>query len=353
MRALIVCCALFAMVGGKTLPPLEMLSQDMVDFVNNLNTTWKAGHNFKGASKEYVKGLCGVIKNPHALSLPVLEQGDIGALPKEFDAREQWPYCPTIKEIRDQGSCGSCWAFGAVEAMSDRICIHSKGKVNAHISAEDLLTCCGAECGGGCNGGFPQQAWHYWATKGIVTGGQYGTMQGCQPYAIPPCEHHVNGTRPTCSGIQDTPKCVKTCEASYKVDYEDDLYFGSEPHTVKVLDKAIMKEIMENGPTEVDFTVYSDFPSYKSGVYHHTTTEVLGGHAVKIIGWGEESGVPYWLVANSWNTDWGDNGFFKILRGQNECGIESDVISSVPVFHKNQHSSKGKLQFKSYSNMIL
>nr|1SP4_A Chain A, Cathepsin B [Bos taurus] len=48
-------------------------------------------------------------------------------LPESFDAREQWPNCPTIKEIRDQGSCGSCWAFGAVEAISDRICIHSNG----------------------------------------------------------------------------------------------------------------------------------------------------------------------------------------------------------------------------------
>ena len=66
------------------------------------------------------------------------------------------------------------------------------------------------------------------------------------------------------------------------------------------------------------------------GVYQHEAGAALGGHAVKMIGWGEENGSPYWLIANSWNSDWGDNGFFKILRGVDECGIESQVVAGVP-----------------------
>lgn len=58
--------------------------------------------------------------------------------------------------------------------------------------------------------------------------------------------------------------------------------------------------------------------------------EALGGHAVRILGWGVEISTPYWLVANSWNTDWGDNGFFKILRGNNECGIEENIQAGLP-----------------------
>lgn len=99
------------------------------------------------------------------------------------------------------------------------------------------------------------------------------------------------------------------------------------------------------------------------GVYKRHSLMPLGGHAVRIIGWGVEDKVPYWLVANSWNTDWGDNGrilkthlprtvflprmifyldlrrkiiqlifagFFKILRGKDECGIENDINAGIP-----------------------
>lgn len=101
-----------------------------------------------------------------------------------------------------------------------------------------------------------------------------------------------------------------------------------------------------------------------AGVYQHVTGEMLGGHAIKILGWGEENGTPYWLAANSWNGDWGDkgtsqpscsyipsdsrdtiwqvlplnhilclflSGFFKIKRGTDECGIESEMVAGIPL----------------------
>jgi cathepsin B len=87
---------------------------------------------------------------------------------------------------------------------------------------------------------------------------------------------------------------------------------------------------MTNGPVEASFTVYEDFLAYKTGVYKHTTGSALGGHAIKIFGWGVENDSPYWLVANSWNEDWGDQGTFKIFRGHNECGIEGGVVAGIP-----------------------
>jgi cathepsin B len=68
---------------------------------------------------------------------------------------------------------------------------------------------------------------------------------------------------------------------------------------------SIQQEILTNGPVTGAFTVYADFPTYRTGVYKHTSGSELGGHAIKIIGWGVDSGTPYWLVANSWNEQWG------------------------------------------------
>jgi cathepsin B len=89
--------------------------------------------------------------------------------------------------------------------------------------------------------------------------------------------------------------------------------------------KKIQTEIQAHGPVEMAFTVYEDFIHYKSGVYVHTSGGELGGHAVKYVGWGVDNGTPYWIVANSWGTDWGLDGFFWIKRGVDECGCERDV----------------------------
>jgi len=93
---------------------------------------------------------------------------------------------------------------------------------------------------------------------------------------------------------------------------------------------SIATEIMTNGPVEACFSVYEDFVSYKTGVYRHVTGDFLGGHCLKIVGWGVEGSDPYWILVNSWTTYWGDQGTVKILRGKDECGIEDDVVCSTP-----------------------
>lgn len=68
------------------------------------------------------------------------------------------------------------------------------------------------------------------------------------------------------------------------------------------------------------------------GIYVKTeNAKHIGSLSVKLIGWGEEKGVPYWLTVNSWGKNWGENGFFRIRRGTDECGIESAITGGVPV----------------------
>lgn len=323
MAPLCLVTVLVTWTQARLLSPSEI-----VDFVNKANTTWTAGQNFYNVDMTYVKALCGTMMNGPKLPQVAHNIKNI-RLPDSFDAREQWPECPTIQQIRDQGSCGSCWAFGAVEAISDRLCIHSSAKVNVEISAEDLLSCCD-ECGMGCYGGYPSDAWDFWVQNGLVTGGLYDSNVGCRPYTIPPCEHHVNGTRPPCQGETDTPKCVEQCIDGYSPSYTKDKYFGRRSYNVPSDEEQIKTELYKNGPVEAAFYVYADFLQYKFGVYQHVTGEMLGGHAIKILGWGEENGTPYWLAANSWNGDWGDEGYFKIKRGNNECGIEGEIVAGMP-----------------------
>lgn len=250
-----------------------------------------------------------------------------GNTPADFDARTQWPQCTSIRTIRDQCGCGSCFAFGAIEAFEDRICIHL-GK-NVTLSTEDIISCHEDE-NMSCQGGNPIAVW-----QNILAGKKEGdgaVQESCYPYSIPtcPCNHHsVKSSLPACpaEGTITTP----TCDFSKKFACEDKGVFRAE--SAELIPAASMEqELASNGPITVAYTVYDDFLTYSSGVYvKGADAKALGGHSVKIVGYGVANTVKYWTVANSWNAEWGDGGFFKIRRGTNECNIESDaVVAGMP-----------------------
>nr|AAW27469.1 unknown [Schistosoma japonicum] len=170
----------------------------------------------------------------------------------------------------------------------------------------------------------------YLVKRGIVTGGSKENHTGCQPYPFPKCEHLTKGKYPACgTKIYKTPQCKQKCQKGYKTPYEQDKNYGDQRYNVISNAKAIQKEIMMNGPVEAAFDVYEDFLNYKSGIYRHVTGSIVGGHAIRIIGWGVEKRTPYWLIANSWNEDWGEKGLFRIVRGRDECSIESNVVAGL------------------------
>ncbi|XP_054155342.1 cathepsin B-like [Oppia nitens] len=291
---------------------------ELINYINNLNTTWKAGKN--SYTSEDIKVRLGALEEPDLVFLKHEIDENI-EIPESFDAREEWPHCESIKEIRDQGSCGSCWALAVVEAISDRICIATKGQQQVEISAENLIACCDT-CGMGCMGGWSFASWDFYVNTGYVTGGLYNSKKGCQPYSIAGCG---SGPLPPCKKVlEPTPQCQHKCIDGYNMTYAEDKHYGKKSYGFSNDNKALQIDIMQNGPVVTSFTVYDDFAIYKSGVYQRTSGQVVGGHAVKVIGWGVENGVDYWIVANSWNTYWGDKGFFKIRRGTNECNFEID-----------------------------
>lgn len=302
------------------------------------------------------------VKSGRWTMAPKITAEQARALPTDFDSATNWPQCaPIINDIRDQSNCGCCWAFGAAEAASDRLCIATNASVMVPLSTSALCFCASSN---GCGGGSLVVPWEYIQVNGLVTGAQQGNGTfdnggfcagfGYDPQAsnnLPHCLHHgpqdhqctVNGVTTDyndpypAEGTSGCPsqhskacptQCDSTATAPNNV-YSQNKYSFVGGITVQPNDAdTIAQAIMTNGPVEAAFTVYQDFEDYTCGIYKKTSSKSLGGHAIKIVGWGVENGVKYWKVANSWNPTWGEAGYFRIVRGVNECGIESQVTSS-------------------------
>jgi cathepsin B len=275
----------------------EVVPHDAVKFINSAQKHWVA-------SKSWVQFL--TVRHAKSFMGTYLEESQTGHrsqkmarvedflktvqyTPLSFDSRTKWPGC--VHSVLTQSPCGGCWAWGATEALSDRLCIASKGSINVVLSPQDLINCDSAQSG--CNGGYVNLAWTYLSTTGV-------TDINCSPlvYATQSCS-------PTCSS-GNSKKLYKTSTVQS--------FTGTT---------AIKTEIMTNGPVESSLSVYQDFFSYSSGVYTYTWGAFVGGHSIKIVGWGysTSNGVSYWICQNSWGTSWGNQGFFWIAFGQ--CGIDS------------------------------
>jgi cathepsin B len=207
---------------------LAFNDQAMVDHINGLKTSWTAGLNrgssIYGATKDQVKAMLGARKGGPKLPRKTIFEADPKAVPAAFDSATNWPQCATMKVIRDQSACGTCWAFGAVEAMSDRNCIFLNKNIS--LSSADLAFCCDS-CGDGCNGGYPGAAWQYWVDTGIVE-------EGCWPYPFPSCDHHIPNSKNPCPPNEyPSASCQGSCSSSWQgPSWNNDLHYGGTAYSV-------------------------------------------------------------------------------------------------------------------------
>jgi len=227
-------------------------------------------------------------------------------IPSEFDARNEWSYCSNlIGTITNQESCGSCWAMSGSAVLADRSCIANAS--SAQLSPQYMVYC-GSKTFG-CQGGGMTPLWQQLVDQGTVT-------EDCIPFTARDgsCPRKCRDGTP----IKDNMKVYAT---SYVTPWDSD--------PAKRV-QAIQSEILERGSVQAAYIVFSDFYDYESGIYQRTSQSYyLGLHAVRVIGWGTDDGVDYWLVANSWDTDWGMDGFFKIRRGTNECNFEEQIYAGL------------------------
>jgi len=170
----------------------------------------------------------------------------------------------------------------------------------------------------------------YWFESGLPTGGFPDTNQppGCKAYFKNFYVEMKDG------------HCNYTCDD--KISRADDRSWGgSRGYSLSNNITAMMQEIYLYGPVTAGFNIYEDlYYYYKTGVYKQVSNKFVGRHAVKLFGWGVENGVPFWHAMNSWGTNFGEGGFFKIQRGTNEVTIESEVFTAMPL--EGTYSINGK-----------
>jgi C1A family cysteine protease len=213
----------------------------------------------------------------------VIEHFTPMALPSHIDWRNNGGNYVT--PIRDQKSCGSCWAFAATAALESvtLITLETPG-VDLNLSEQVLVSCSGA---GSCGGGSIGSASSYIKNTGLP-------LESCYGYT---------GTNGNCSNA-----CSNWQASSYRIaNYS---YVTTTAPTVETLKNALYTY----GPLVTTMQVYSDFDSYKSGIYSYVTGYKRGGHAILLVGYDDPG--QYFICKNSWGTWWGESGYFKIAYSQ-------------------------------------
>lgn len=204
--------------------------------------------------------------------------------------------------------------------------------------------------------------WMLLQSHGVVTGAQsknakhdpFAESGLCKRYPLPHCTHggsgNGNATNPCpypkehtsqCPDNKESPhistKCDDSATGSHADYAKDKVTFDGDVVVYDIDEQSVQMAILKGGPVAASMAVYADFPTYRSGIYQNLGGEALGYHAIKIVGWGVENGIKYWKIVNSWNRFWGADGFFKMIRGKNECGILNTVVSS------SEHSTWWKM----------
>lgn len=297
-------------------------------------------------------------------------------LPDEFDWRNPDQIEQTrglvkslklLSGVRDQGGCGSCWAIASATMLADRWAIASKQN-NPELSETYIMACKRTTTANACNGGQPAEAGQFLENQGTV-------LEECYPYSWCSSNAKCAGGKAFASQLsQLLPHCLNTtCSDHHSAIHK--LYKAQKGSTraVDTID-SIKTEIFANGPVVGVYQVFMDFivgtmPSSKlpkadgwkrtKGIYinmqqqgrekdvygygkvscagqrRDAYTCSMGNHAVVIVGWGtatlDEFGtVPYWIVRNSWGSNWHEQGYFRIAMTDEKRGINTLVAIDVP-----------------------
>lgn len=288
-------------------------------------------------------------------------------IPDNFDGRKVWG--KLLSKPQNQGTCGSCWAFASASTLGDKFNIQSMGLMNIQLSAAKIIMCDFKGKGdtikhpeqnpdavakeeaisnktSACYGNTLADAWRYLFLMGTTTeecvpyNERYGAFKELDtlgsftiPERMPICSQVTGILGDMCDGFTYNERNSE--ETGNPARFYRSLHYYALAGVEKDggNEYNIRYNIYRWGPVSTSFTVFPSFYTFdaKNEIYEwRGYGSQVGGHAVEIVGWGEEKGVKYWIIKNSWGTEWGDNGYFRMIRGINNCQLEENVITGVP-----------------------
>jgi len=269
--------------------------QETSDFIteqNESNDTHVAGHNqFSDWTFAEYKAILGYRRSESNTKdrVQIFEETNASSV--------NWVTAGAVGAVKDQGQCGSCWAFSSTGSLEGAHFI-ATGELLS-FSEQQLVDCAYRKYGNyACNGGLQTNAYHYYEA------GNDAELESVYPYA---------GKKQSCQydSLSKTAVTVST-------------YVDVTPNNSTQMKAALTKQPLAVA-IEADKRV---FQTYKSGVLSGSKCGTSLDHAVLAVGFGNDSasGLDYWLVKNSWNTVWGDQGYIKLAMNDSAgtCGVQAD-----------------------------
>jgi len=267
-------------------------------------------YGFDGVFTSNMVGMSGAVQYCEKVS-----NMEGGAIPQAYDAREAWPSC--FPKVYNSGNCTASYAIAAASSLSSRYCISDNTKYNSlQLSPQQILSCDSKSRG--CKGGGVDSVWAYIQKRGLYP-------EKCVPYKA--------------AGPKESP-CKTDCKETDKLQIIDHCVLGGI--------KEIKREILNHGPVVLPLQVMDSFLVYKDGVYTESedSKPVFGRsgkvikHAVVVLGWGKAQGDGYWIVQNSWDTTWGEEGYARVSMGS--ILMEAYAVAAIPATEENVELSEKK-----------
>lgn len=267
---------------------------------------WVAGEtSLSNLSREEWQARVGYNFQP--LNAPPIGEASLsGTPPASLDWRDN--NGNYVSPVTDQKKCGSCWAFSMTAGLESNVLRNQNTGAPVDLSEQVMVSCSGV---GSCNGG--------------TLNANFLMTTGLPPESFYPYTALDGDCATTGAGWEKEAKKIGS--------------WGSVSKTIAAFKTALN----DYGPLPIAFYVYEDFIHYKSGIYSYTTGKRLGGHAVLLVGYNDAE--QYFIVKNSWNTGWGEKGYFRIayseMKNSVNFGLSTIAYKSFAAQQKLEKLNKG------------